>query len=197
MTNPPTPSKPEDVAVLRQIPALLGHALDTGATGLLSDVLDADVVVDLTPAAEVLGLDLPVLIGRETVVQTATGGAGPVATEHVVSTVALRRTGARYTVDAHVVAWYQLPDQDIRPAPVRRAQLGFHWTFQVRHDDEGLHVTHVAVDCTWFDGDATVLLAVLRVTDADGGNPDTSGFLARLRSRLAPVPERTGDPWNA
>ncbi|MHA3703408.1 nuclear transport factor 2 family protein [Jatrophihabitans sp. YIM 134969] len=150
-----------DSAALPQIPLSWARALDTGDAALLTDLLTDDVVVDLTAATTRIGLDFPVLSGRDTVVPSMIGAVGPLDTMHLVGNVAVERDGDGFVVTAYALAQHFLPGEGPRSERTRHALMGNRWTFRVRHGADGLRVARFEMDCLWFEGDPTVLLAAV------------------------------------
>src|SRR4051812_30146550 len=78
---------------LGRLPLLWARALDTADATVLEGLLTDDVVVDMTPATSKIGLEFPVLEGRDTVIPTMIGAVGPLDTMHAVSNVTARGLG--------------------------------------------------------------------------------------------------------
>jgi hypothetical protein len=165
MTTNPTFTTPEklviDETALRNIPLSWARALDTADASILEDLLTDDVVVDLTPATTKIGLDFPVLAGRENVIANMIGAVGPLDTLHMVSNVAVFAQGDGYRIEAYAMAQHFLPGEGPNPLLTRRALMGNRWTFLVTRDGGSLRVKHFEMDCVWFEGDPTVLLAAV------------------------------------
>jgi hypothetical protein len=156
-----TDPQPGALAALQQVPLSWARALDFGDADLLTGLLTEDVVVDLTPATEKIGLEFPVLAERDTVVPTMIGAVGPLDTMHLVSNVTVRTEGGEHVVEAYALAQHFLPGEGPNPLATRRALMGNRWTFHVRREADGLRVARFVMDCAWFEGDPTVLLAAV------------------------------------
>ncbi|MFG6402646.1 MULTISPECIES: nuclear transport factor 2 family protein [unclassified Microbacterium] len=156
------PAEPiDDERMLRAVPLLWASALDTGDTSVLAGLLTEDVVVDLTPATTKIGLDFPVLSGRETVIPAMIGAVGPLDTMHLVSNVFVAAQGDGYRIEAYAQAQHFLPGEGPDPLSTRHALMGNRWTFLIRRSDTGPRVAHFEMDCVWFEGDPSVLLAAV------------------------------------
>jgi hypothetical protein len=154
-----TAGRSTDAAALQEIPLTWARALDTADESLLVDLLGEDVVVDLTPATARIGLEFPVLAGRDTVVPTMIAAVGPLDTMHMVSNVRVTADGDEHRIEAYALAQHFLPGEGPDPLATRHALMGNTWTFRVQQGVEGLRVTRFEMDCVWFEGDPSVLLA--------------------------------------
>jgi hypothetical protein len=156
-----TASHPDDIDALQRVPLAWARALDTGDASILAALLTEDVVVDLTPATTKIGLEFPVLSGRETVVPTMIGAVGPLDTMHMVTNVTVRREGDDAVIEAYALAQHFLPGEGPAPDRTRHALMGNRWIFRMRREPDGLRVSRFTMDCAWFEGDPTVLLAAV------------------------------------
>ena len=161
MTHHATPVPVDTERELAPLPLLWARALDQGDAGILTDLLTDDVVVDLTPATTKIGLDFPVLTGRDTVVPTMIGAVGPLDTTHMVSNVTYRADGDGWVIEAYALAQHFLPGEGPDSTSTRHALMGNTWTFDVRPTPEGPRVARFTMDCRWLDGDPTVLVAAI------------------------------------
>jgi hypothetical protein len=146
---------------LTPIPLLWARALDENDATVLTDLLTEDVVVDMTPATTKIGLDFPVLIGRDTVVPNMIGAVGPLDTMHMVTNVTYGGTSEGWIVRAYALAQHFLPGQGPDAAKTRHVLMGNTWTFHVRQVEDGLRVARFTMDNRWIEGDPTVLLAAV------------------------------------
>jgi hypothetical protein len=161
VTDHATPVPFETERELAPLPLLWARALDEGDAGILTDLLTDDVVVDLTPATTRIGLDFPVLTGRETVVPTMIGSVGPLDTMHTVSNVTYRAAGDGWVIEAYASAQHFLPGEGPDSTRTRHVLMGNTWTFDVRPTPEGPRVARFTMDTRWLEGDPTVLLAAI------------------------------------
>ena len=161
-TTPTSTSVPfETERELAPLPLLWAKALDEGDADILADLLTDDVVVDLTPATTRIGLDFPVLTGRDTVVPTMIGSVGPLDTTHMVSNVTYRGDGDGWLISAYALAQHFLPGEGPDSTRTRHVLMGNTWTFHVRPTPAGPRVARFTMDCRWLDGDPSVLLAAV------------------------------------
>lgn len=150
-----------DESALQGIPLSWARALDTANASILEDLLSEDVVVDLTPATEKIGLDFPVLMGRENVIANMIGAVGPLDTMHMVSNIAVIHDSDGYRIEAYALAQHFLPGEGPNPLFTRHALMGNRWTFRITPSHTGPRVAHFEMDCVWFEGDPSVLLAAV------------------------------------
>jgi hypothetical protein len=146
---------------LAGVPLAWARALDTADADVLRRLLTDDVVVDLTPATTKIGLDFPVLTGKDIVIANMIGAVGPLDTMHLVSNVTYHRQGDGYRIEAYALAQHFLPGEGPDPAATRHALMGNTWTFVVHSTPDGPRVARFEMDCLWMDGDPSVLLAAV------------------------------------
>ena len=161
MNDRTTSVSPETERELAPLPLLWARALDEGDADVLTDLLTDDVVVDLTPATTRIGLDFPVLTGRDTVVPTMIGSVGPLDTTHMVSNVTYASDGDGWVVAAYALAQHFLPGEGPDSTRTRHVLMGNTWTLRVRPTAAGPRVEGFTMDCRWLEGDPTVLLAAV------------------------------------
>jgi hypothetical protein len=152
---------PETERELAPLPLLWAKALDEADAGILLDLLTDDVVVDLTPATTKIGLEFPVLTGRDTVIPNMIGAVGPLDTMHVVSNVTYRDRGDGWLIEAYALAQHFLPGEGPDVTKTRHALMGNTWTLHVRSTPDGPRVARFVMDCRWMEGDPSVLLAAV------------------------------------
>lgn len=151
----------ETERTLAPIPLAWARALDTADAEVLQGLLTEDVVVDLTPATTKIGLEFPVLTGRDTVIANMIGAVGPLDTMHMVSNVTYRAQGDGYRIEAYALAQHFLPGAGPDASATRHALMGNTWTFIVRNTPDGPRVARFVMDCLWMEGDPMVLLAAV------------------------------------
>jgi ketosteroid isomerase-like protein len=156
-----TPVPFETERELAPLPLLWAKALDDGDADVLADLLTEDAVADLTPATRRIGLDFPVLTGRDTVIQNMIGSVGPLDTTHVVTNVTYRALGDGWLIGAYALAQHFLPGQGPDATSTRHVLMGNTWTLHVRRTPQGLRVARFTMDNRWLEGDPTVLMAAV------------------------------------
>ena len=161
-TTVPSQSVPfETERELAPLPLLWAKALDEGDAAILQELLTEDVVADLTPATTRIGLDFPVLTGRDTVVANMIGAVGPLDTTHMVTNVTYRGISDGWLIQAYALAQHFLPGQGPDATKTRHVLMGNTWTFHVRPTQHGPRVARFTMDNRWLDGDPSVLMAAV------------------------------------
>jgi hypothetical protein len=161
MTDHATAVPFETERELAPLPLRWAKALDDGNADILTDLLTDDVVVDLTPATSKIGLDFPVLTGRDTVVPNMIGSVGPLDTTHMVTNLSYRSAEDGWLIEAYALAQHFLPGEGPDVTKTRHALMGNTWTFHVRRTQDGLRVARFTMDNRWMEGDPSVLLAAI------------------------------------
>lgn len=156
-----TPVSPETERALAPLPLLWAKALDEGDAEILDRLLTDDVVVDLTPATTKIGLEFPVLTGKDTVIPNMIGAVGPLDTMHLVSNVTYGTLGDGWLIEAYAQAQHFLPGEGPDVTRTRHALMGNTWTLHVRDTPDGPRVARFVMDCRWMEGDPSVLLAAV------------------------------------
>lgn len=131
----------------------LGAGIDENSAALLESATIADAVIDFGPAARFMGIDFPVLTGREAIASTLTTTVGLLDTTHVVANPRVEVDGDRVILKAIVEAAHFPPADHSR-----RCVMKNRYVAEVRREDAVWRLANVTVDCAWFDGDSAVLL---------------------------------------
>jgi hypothetical protein len=134
--------------------------LDFGDVALLESALTEDAVVDLTAATTKLGLDFPALTPREVVVSALAAAVGPLDTSHSVTNVRIDISGDTATVRCYAQANHFLPGDGPRPDRTRHALMMNRYTGEMVRDGERWRIRRLLIDCAWFEGDPSVLVAL-------------------------------------
>jgi hypothetical protein len=134
--------------------------LDFGDAALLESALTEDAVVDLTSATTKLGLDFPVLAPRDTVVGALVTAVGPLDTSHSITNVRIGIVGDTATARCYAQANHYLPGEGPRPDRTRHALMMNRYTAEMVRDGERWRIRRLLIDCAWFDGDPSVLVAL-------------------------------------
>jgi hypothetical protein len=135
--------------------------LDSGDATLLESALTDDAVVDLTAATAKLGLDFPALTPREVVVSALTAAVGPLDTSHSITNIRVDITGDTASVRCYAQANHYLPGEGPRPDRTRHALMMNRYTADMTRDGEHWRIRRLLIDCAWFDGDPSVLIALV------------------------------------
>lgn len=131
----------------------LGAGIDEADAGLIASALTPDVELDFGPAARFMGIDFPLLTGRDAAAQTLAATVGGLDTTHVVSNPRIEAHGAVVELKAMVEAAHFPPGDHSRSCVMKN-----RYTAEVVRDGASWRLRWLAVQCAWFDGDPRVLL---------------------------------------
>jgi SnoaL-like domain len=131
----------------------LGAGIDENSAALLESAVTADAQIDFGPAARTMGIDFPLLSGRDQIVSTLTATVGLLDTTHVVSNPRVEFDGERVVLKAIVEAAHFPPGDHSR-----RCIMKNRYVAEVRQELGRWKLAAVEVRCAWFDGDPAVLL---------------------------------------
>lgn len=127
--------------------------IDDNDTALLGSAFTPDAVLDFSPYARKMGLDLPRLEGRARITSFLGTNAGPQTTTHVVTNPRAMVEGNRAHLRALVEATH-LPPQD----HTRRCQMKNRYEAELLRDGARWRIRRLTIDNAWFEGDPAVLL---------------------------------------
>ena len=134
--------------------------LDLGDAAVLESALTEDAVVDLTSATAKLGLDFPVLAPRDVVVSALSSAVGPLDTSHSITNIRIDIAGDTAAVRCYAQANHFLPGDGPRPHRTRHALMMNRYDAEMARDGERWRIRRLLIDCAWFDGDPSVLVAL-------------------------------------
>ena len=133
--------------------------LDHGDPDSLASVLTEDAVLDFSAGGAKLGLDFPVLNGRDAIVQTLIAIIGSLDTSHTLSNIQVEVSGDSATLHAYLMAQHFPPGQG--------AKLGCDFALLMNRYDvelvrDGLkwRMRRVMIDNVWAQGDPGILTAM-------------------------------------
>jgi hypothetical protein len=133
--------------------------LDYGDADLLSSALTEDAVVDLTPAVTKLGMEFPVLSGRETVLGALIAAVGPLDTSHSVTNVRIDLAGDNAELRCYAQAQHFLPGQGPAPTATEHALMMNRYRAELVRDGRLWRIRRLTIDLAWFEGDPAVLVS--------------------------------------
>lgn len=131
----------------------LGAGIDENSAELLDGAVTEGAEIDFGPAARTMGIDFPLLTGRDEITSTLTATVGLLDTTHVVTNPRIEAEGDRVILKAIVEAAH-FPSNDHR----RRCLMKNRYVAEVRQELGRWKLAKVEVRCAWFDGDPAVLL---------------------------------------
>ena len=123
-----------------------------GARELFASAFTEDAVLDFRPTAVALGLEVPLMEGRDMIVGIILNPDTHIDTTHVVSNARVQVDGDRARLTALVEAQH-LPTGDHS----RHALLKNFYDVELRLEDGLWRMAHVLIENVWFTGDPAVI----------------------------------------
>jgi hypothetical protein len=120
---------------------------------LFASAFAADAELDFRPAASKAGLDIPVMKGRDVIVDTILNPAVRIDTTHVVTNPRVRVDGDTAQLTAIVEAQH-LPKDDHS----RHALLKNLYATELVRDGQRWVLRRIHIDNVWFTGDPRVIV---------------------------------------
>lgn len=138
--------------------------LDHNHAGSLASVLAEDCRFDFRPAGRKLGLDFPLVTGRQEILNRVLSLIGPLRTTHSASNIQTEISGDTATLSAYIMSQHFMPmtdaqrghdfallmnryDCELVRVPVENS-AGYRWQFR-----------RITIDNAWSQGDPEVLHA--------------------------------------
>lgn len=146
--------------------------LDHGDADSLESALTGDCVVDFTSAGSKLGIDFPVLTGRDTIVSTLIPMIGALDTSHTASNMQIDVNGDSATMHAYLMTQHFMPGDGPRQGK-DYALLMNRYDAELARDGRRWRFRRVVIDNAWAEGDPGILtaLATHRVARAKSKRP--------------------------
>ncbi len=135
--------------------------LDHGDPDSLASTFTEDAVLDFSAGGTKLGLDFPVLNGREAIVQTLIAIIGPLDTSHTLSNIQVEVTGDTATLHAYMAAMHFPPGHGPK-ASGDFALLMNRYDVELVRDGLKWRMKRVMIDTAWAQGDPGILNAMAR-----------------------------------
>ncbi len=131
------------------------NGMDTDDPTLLASAFSEDAVVDFSSAAEALGVEFPVLTGREEIAKGLGDFTSQLTTSYSVGNLQIAVEGDAATVYALVEAQH-LPAEADRMMLVKN-----RYDITARRTGDGWRIDRLTAGHIWSDGDVSVLTDVL------------------------------------
>ena len=127
--------------------------VDHGETSLLATAFHADATVDFGPCGRKMGLEFPLLVGREIIVDFLGATAKTQTTTHVI-------TNGRAQVDGDTAVLRALVDATHlrKSEPSRRCRMVNWYEAKLAKKTHVWRMCGLVIDNAWFTGDPQVLL---------------------------------------
>jgi hypothetical protein len=133
--------------------------LDQGDADSLASALTEDCEFNFTPAGKRLGLDFPLLNGREAIVKALLPLLGPLDTSHTASNLQIEISGDSATLYAYVMSQHFMPHQGARRG-ADHALLMNRYDCEVVRDGQKWRFSKIMIDNAWAQGDPEILKAL-------------------------------------
>jgi hypothetical protein len=126
--------------------------LDTKDLTLLASAFTADAIADFTPAAKKVGMEFPVLTGRDAIVSALSQFLSNYKTSHTVG-------NARAQVKGDTASLYALVETQHVPLSDRSRHFLFknQYTTDLVRDGDLWLIKHLHIENLWTDGDLKVI----------------------------------------
>jgi hypothetical protein len=135
--------------------------LDHGDPDSLGSVFTDDAVLDFSAGGAKLGLEFPVLNGREAIVQTLISIIGPLDTTHTLSNIQVEISGETATLHAYMLAQHFPPGRGSQRGS-DYALLMNRYDVELVRDGMKWRMRRVMIDNAWANGDPDILNATAR-----------------------------------
>ena len=135
--------------------------LDHGDPDSLASTFTEDAVLDFSAGGAKLGLDFPVLNGREAIVQTLVAIIGPLDTTHTLSNILVEVSGDTATLHAYMLAQHFPPGRGSQRGS-DYALLMNRYDVELVRDAAKWRMRRVMIDNAWANGDPDILNATAR-----------------------------------
>lgn len=130
--------------------------LDHGDADSLASAFAQDCVLDFRPVGRKLGLDFPVLTGRQAILDTLIPFLGPLDTTHTASNLQIEISGDTATLYGYVMSQHFMPREGSRRGS-ENALLMNRYDCELTRDGQKWRFNRVTIDNAWLQGDAEIL----------------------------------------
>ena len=133
--------------------------LDHGDPDSLASALTEDCRFDFTPAGRKLGIDFPVVTGRDAILKAVLPLIGPLDTSHTASNLQIEISGDSATLYAYVMSQHFMPREGSRRGS-EFALLMNRYDCELARDGQRWRFRRVKIDNAWAQGDPEILTAL-------------------------------------
>ena len=133
--------------------------LDHGDADSLASAFTDDCVLDFRPAGKKLGINFPVLRGRQGILDTLLPFLGPLDTTHTASNLQIEISGDTATLYAYVMSQHFMPREGCRPGS-EHALLMNRYDCELVRDGQKWRFKRVTIDNAWAQGNPEILNAL-------------------------------------
>jgi len=133
--------------------------LDHGDPDSLASALTEDCVLDFTSGGQKLGINFPILNGREMVLSTLISMLGPLDTSHTASNLQIEVSGDTATMHGYIMSQHFMPGEGPRRGSDYALLMNRYDTELVR-DGAKWRFQRVMIDNAWAEGDPGIITAL-------------------------------------
>lgn len=134
----------------------LAMGLDHDDPGVLASAFTEDAIADFSPAAAKVGLEFPVVTGRDAIVG-ACRAIGALETSHSVTNIQVMIDGNDATLQAQVMAQHFRLGDGSAPGRTRHCLLLERFGGTLTRERDTWRLRRLTIDNVWTDGDATII----------------------------------------
>jgi hypothetical protein len=131
-----------------------GAGQDYDSREVYESAFTEDAVLDFVQPAARFGMTVPLMEGRETIMEVAYPSTQPLITTHTVTNERVTIDGDEARLHALVEAQHVAQDE-----PERHLLLKNLYEVALRRQAPGWRITHMRIENLWFDGEPSVLFA--------------------------------------
>ena len=135
--------------------------LDHNDVDSLGSAFTDDCVFDFRPAGAKIGLDFPVLRGRQAILENLLPLLGPLDTSHTASNIQIEISDDSATLYAYVMAQHFMPREGSQRG-AESALLMNRYDCELLRDGQKWRFKRVTIDNAWVQGDPEILNALAR-----------------------------------
>jgi hypothetical protein len=133
--------------------------LDHGDADSLASTLTEDCVFDFRPAGKKLGIDFPVLNGRDAILKGVLPLIGPLDTSHSASNLQIEISENSATLYAYVMSQHFMPREGSRRGS-EFALLMNRYDCELARGGDKWRFSRITIDNVWAQGDPEILTAL-------------------------------------
>lgn len=133
--------------------------LDHGDADSLASAFAKDAVLDFAAAGAKLGIDFPLLNGRDEIVKALLPMIGPLDTSHTPSNIQVEVSGDTANLHAYLMTQHFMPGDGPRRGS-EYALLMNRYDAELTRDGQKWRFKRVAIDNAWAEGDVSIITAL-------------------------------------
>jgi hypothetical protein len=133
--------------------------LDHGDADSLASALAEDCILDFRPADKKLRLNIPLITGRQAILDSILPLIGPLDTSHTATNLRIEISGDSATLSAYVMSQHFMPRQgSLRGA--ENALLMNRYDCELARDGQKWRFKRITINNAWSQGDPEIINAL-------------------------------------